>query len=170
MLANGLAVFIPINLVDVHGAPKVEASMISILFVISGAAGTLLGGFLADRYNKNHLIFYMIALSALPTYFITGLQLNLALLIVVTCLGVTIYSLAPTTQALITEITKPSERAGILGISFTVSVGMGAITPFIMGNIADSFGLGASFHFLVAIAGIGMISALASGIHSFRAR
>ncbi|MFQ6077259.1 MAG: MFS transporter, partial [Candidatus Bathyarchaeia archaeon] len=162
VLAKGLSSFIPMYLVDVHGVPIVPAGMVSGLLLVSGAIGSLVGGYLADRFDKKRVILIMITLSTLFVCLITVLEINLLFLILVATLGVAIYSIAPTTQALIADVTVSSERAGIFGIVFTISVGAGALTPTVMGSIADAFGLGSSFYFLSAIAGIGMVSVLAT--------
>ena len=159
MSARGLSVFIPVYLVDINVTP-LQAGMIAGLLLFFGAVGTLIGGFLADKFDKKRVIFSMIALIILPISLIALMKLNILFLTIIACLSVSIYAIAPATQALITDITEQSERAWIFGILFTISVGLGAITPTIMGGIADALGLQASFYFLTTIVGIGMISTL----------
>jgi len=152
MLSEGLCIFIPVYLVEKLGISIANAGFSIGLFIVCGSVGSILINFLSHRFDSKRVILLLVVLSAILTFIMTTQSMGIYFVVNLAILGVSIYSISPLTQTLVSEYTLPSERTRVFGFLFTVSDGLGAITPMLMGLIADAYSINISFYLLGAIA------------------
>ncbi|RLI07814.1 hypothetical protein DRO42_07475 [Candidatus Bathyarchaeota archaeon] len=160
VLSRGLSTFIPIHLVESFGASVANAGFSVGLLMVCGSVGSVLIGFLSHRFDKERVVLLLVLLSVILTFFVAVQGMDLFFVFTLALLGVSVYSISPLTQALVSEYTLNSERTKVFGFLFTVSNGLGAVTPLLMGVIADAYSLQASFYLLIAVACAGVASML----------
>lgn len=160
MLARGLSTFIPIYLVENIGVSTTTAGMSIGLFLMCGSVGSILIGIFSDQFDKKRVVLLFIAMSSFLIFLVTAHVININLIVIISLLGVAVYAISPLTQTLVSENTLGLERTRVFGFLFTISEGLGAITPMLMGLIADAYSLQASFYLLITIACAGIVSML----------
>ena len=145
--------FIPLFVVDHHGASEETAAAFVALIYSAGLWAGPLGGYLSDRLGRVPVILGVCFISGPIIYLLTlapyGLGLVAALLIV----GMIIYVRMPVSEAYIVGQTSERTRSTILGIYYFSSMeGGGVLTP-VMGYLIDHLGFYLSF----TIAGAGLL-------------
>ena len=160
MLARGLCTYIPIYLVEYRGLSITTAGMSVGLLIICGSVGSILIGFQADRFDIKRVVLVLITISAILTFLLTTYVSYIYYIVIISLLGIAVYTISPLTQILVSEYTLGSERTRVFGFLFTISEGLGALTPFLMGLIADTSNLQTSFYFLITMVCVGSISML----------
>jgi FSR family fosmidomycin resistance protein-like MFS transporter len=158
----GLVTFIPLYLVDVAHAPIGVANMVLTTVLVSGIAGTIAGGSLADKYGYRSVI-YAAMIASVTFVFVFAQVTNLpgvwsivAGFVCAVPLGMAVSASQPATIVLGQDYLP--NRLGVASgvtLGLAVSVG-GAFTP-ILGHIGDVWGTHAS---ILAIGGLSVISLL----------
>jgi FSR family fosmidomycin resistance protein-like MFS transporter len=156
----GLVAFIPIYVVEVlHGSPAV-GGLTDTAFLLSGAAGTIAGGPIADRVGRKPVLLWS-----------TGLTVVLvALLVVLTGGGgpllLAIAILIPTGFVLVASQASfvvlgqeylPNRVGLASGVTLGLAVSLGGGLSPVLGAIADRFGVGTS---LLTISGLALAATL----------
>jgi fucose permease len=126
----------------VHGLDVDSSSFYLSLFFIIFTCGRLIGGFLAERLGYVKLLLMFTAATGL--FFILGLVLGSAWIILFSITGFFISTMYPTVVTAIVKEFKESSTA-ILGFVMTVSMGVGMIANWIIGKVSDSFGVWIGF-------------------------
>jgi MFS transporter, FSR family, fosmidomycin resistance protein len=158
----GLVTFIPLYLVDVAHAPIAIADMVLTTVLVSGIAGTIMGGSLADKYGYRSVI-YAAMIASVAFVFIFAQVTNLpgvwsivAGFVCAVPLGMAVSASQPATIVLGQDYLP--NRLGVASgvtLGLAVSVG-GAFTP-ILGRIGDVWGTHAS---ILAIGALSVVSLL----------
>ena len=158
----GLVSFVPLYLVDVAHAPISVANLVLTTMLVSGIAGTLVGGSLADRYGRRSVIFAaMIASIAFVFLFAQvtnapGVWSIVAGFVCAVPLGIAVSGSQAATIVLGQEYLP--NRIGVASgvtLGLAVSIG-GAFTP-LLGHIGDVWGTHAA---ILSIAVISVLSLL----------
>jgi MFS family permease len=168
LTASGVVYWLPSFAVRLHGYGQDEAGVIlGSLSVVSGAAGMLSGGFLADRLMRRTLSSRLLTLSAgyaagFPLAMGAVLVHDRAPFLVLASLAVYLFTFYfPCLAPLIHQVTRPELRATALAVYLFIAHILGnAIAPPLVGWLSDQTGdlrLGMagvlSFAFLGAIVG-----------------
>lgn len=168
MAANGVTVFLPEFITSIYGftvsafgtsltSESTASFYYSALLIVAGLAqlGT---GELADRYDYRKIIigYLLVATVALSTLSIVELS-PVGLIAVLVILGVSLYSLNPARDALVSEIS-PADREGrTFGYIWTGALVAASASPPIIGYVGETSGLRTAFGIL---AGVVLLSAI----------
>jgi FSR family fosmidomycin resistance protein-like MFS transporter len=155
-LVGGCAMaFIPIYLVDRHSVAPAAAAMLMSVVRVGGVGGSLLGGWLADKWGgKNALVLALVATGPV-LYLLTNLPFNAFLMVSLIVFGLVMYMRTVTIQPLLMSSTPPHLRSTVFGIYFGLGTeGMSLVQPLV-GRLMDDFGITEVFH-VIALVGIGL--------------
>ncbi len=151
-LVGGCAMaFIPIYLVDRFGVVPASAAMLMSVVRVGGVGGSLLGGWLADKWGgKNALLLALVATGPV-LYLLTNLPFNALLMVNLVIFGLVMYMRTVTIQPLLMSSTPPQLRSTVFGIYFGLGMeGMSLAQPFV-GYLMDKFGIVEVFHVIALI-------------------
>ena len=164
----GFVSFVPLYFVhDLHTS-KALASLALTAMLIGGAAGTLIGGPLADRFGRRAVL--RGSMLALPPLIVGFLLSGPALAIVIAALAgaVTIATFAIT--IVMGQEYLPGRIGVASGVTIGLSIGLGGIGAPLLGILADNHGLRSVFELLVffpiaALALAQLLPARAPSVH-----
>ncbi len=150
----GLITFIPLYYIHVLHAGKAVGSAALSAMLIGGAAGTLIGGPLADRFGRRAvLVGSMVAIPGL----VVGLLLSGQVLGV---LFATLAGAATIATFAVTIVMGQEYLPGRLGVSAGVtiglSIGLGGVGAPLLGLLADAHGLRAVFEAVAVLPVLGL--------------
>lgn len=146
---KGITSFLPTYFVEERGFSVAWGGMVTGIFFLSGAFAQLLGGTLADRYEETKVLIVSSLSSALLLYLITSVPINnLTVYLLLTLLGISLYSAVPPTLSLIHRINHHGSYGKAFGINATTTALAGLIAPLALGFIGDLHSLGYAFKFL----------------------
>ncbi|MBA7623070.1 Sialic acid transporter NanT [subsurface metagenome] len=155
-LVVGCAIaFFPIYMVDKHNLAPAYAAMFLGIFRGGGVAGSLLGGWLSDRWGrKNTIILPLLAIGPI-LYLLTKLPFNTVFIVIFVLFGVIMYMRIPAMQAMLMDNTPPHFRATVTGIYIGLGMeGMSIIQP-IAGRLMDIWGIAQVFN-IIALISVGL--------------
>ena len=149
---RGLATFMPIFLVEIHGYSLVQAGLMVGMLRLSGVLSLLIGGKLADRFRKIGILvlsnlggaFFLFMLSMLSL----GWFKDLPIYMIIIPFGLSIYISIPSTLSIIEKVSGSGKYGKTFGTFFTVGEISGLVAPMILGYIGDVFSLAYSFSLL----------------------
>ena len=145
--SNSLLIWMPTYFMRVENYTLSEAGkLIGILLIIFGGTGTILGGFLADKFNKNKnfgRMLYSGILSLSSLFFWIGLLFSESPVIKITSLAILVFILFGWFGAAVSDLSKifPIHQIGIAtGIYlFVINILGNGIAPPLYGAINDYF-------------------------------
>jgi FSR family fosmidomycin resistance protein-like MFS transporter len=115
---------------------SVQASQLLLcLFLISQAAGSLIGGHLGDRFGRREIIWFSI-LGALPFTLILPFADLFWTAVLTVVIGMIMASAFPAVLVYALELL-PGKVGMIAGLFYGVSFGLGALSAALMGELAD---------------------------------
>lgn len=143
------------------GASEIETGFFISLAFGTLAVGTLISGWLSDRFQRRKLTLVLVAALGLPTTFLMGQVGQIALLAILTMVLWFVAGVSVTTVNILAGIyADPEERGRTFGI-LGATVGLGQILGgFTSGAIVDLWGFGALFALVSLVWIIQMIAAL----------
>jgi FSR family fosmidomycin resistance protein-like MFS transporter len=155
----GFVTFIPLYYIHVLHAGKATGGAALTVMLAGGAAGTLVGGRLADRFGRRTvLIGSMILLPPLIVCFLlAGTALGMVLAAVIG--AVTIATFAVT--IVMGQELLPGRIGVASGVTIGLSIGLGGAGAPLLGLLADAHGLRAVFELLVLFPVLALALALA---------
>ena len=137
--------FIPIYLVDKHNVIPAYAAMLIGVTRGGGIAGSLLGGWLSDRWDRKRTILLALAAIGPILYLLTKLPFNAGLIISLILFGMLMYMRSAAVQAFLMDTVPPHLRATVYGIFFGLCTeGVSLIQP-VAGHFMDVFGIAEVF-------------------------
>jgi FSR family fosmidomycin resistance protein-like MFS transporter len=142
-LSVAVTTYLPIFMRDVHNTNLWLAGVSLSILEGAGVAGALLTGTLSDRLGRHRILLIVLAIA--PLFLIAFLYapgwLVFPLLI---GLGLTVISPTPVLLALIQDHF-PENRAMTNGIYLTINFLMRALAIWVVGALADQYGLGTAY-------------------------
>ena len=169
---NGLQTYAPVFVADVYGfslslgglevGRESIANFYFAVLLISGAVAQLVVGSLTDTYDHRTVLVALLGVSAVALTTLAFLSLTpLTLFALFVLLGCTIFGLNPARDALISDITPAAYEGRTFGYIWTVALVGSSGYPAIIGYLADTMGLRASFSVL-AIGALGALVCIAA--------
>jgi MFS family permease len=164
LVAGCAMAFIPVYLVDRHGiVPAVSAMLLGVVRT-GGIAGSLFGGWLSDRWNRENAIYLSLFMIGPILYVITRLPFSFFYMAVFFLFGLFVYMLQATIQPLIMDNSPPELRSTIFGIYFGLSMeGISLLQP-VAGHFMDILGIADVFHIIALVSVALSIVALGLGL------
>lgn len=126
-------------LIDKFGVSVKMSQIFLFIFVVSTAAGTLIGGPIGDRYGRKLVIWASILGTAPFSLLLPHVSLPVTAILSF-CAGFMLSSAFPAILLYAQELL-PTKLGMISGLFFGFAFGVGGIASAILGNFADSYGI-----------------------------
>ena len=130
----------------------------SQIFVVSTAAGTLVGGPVGDRYGRKLVIWVSILGTAPFSLLLPHASLPLTAVLSF-CAGFMLSSAFPAILLYAQELL-PTKLGMISGLFFGFAFGVGGIASAVLGNFADRYGIEAIYNFCAYMPLLGIVAIL----------
>ncbi|MDF2568794.1 MAG: fsr 2 [Sporomusa sp.] len=138
-----LPTFLPVALAGAGQPPIVAASMLTV-FLLSGAGGALIGGWLGDKIGRKAGVIASLTLSLPVIYlFLSELSPSVVSYTLLALGGALLQSTAPTSVVWAQELI-PGNAAMASGMMLGLSFGLGGVGAAITGALGDHIGLEAA--------------------------
>lgn len=150
----GTVNFLPKMFLDMGWSATDQGALVAVYWLASGITGVI-GGNLADRWGRRQVVFVTLLLGSLPVYFLPLNNNWLAFALAVlsgSLLGASHSILIVIAQSLV-----PGRAAFASGVSLGYLFAAGAVAAWIIGSLADVWGLNPVIQ---AGAGVGLVAAL----------
>lgn len=159
VVVQGAVAFTPVFITDVYGyslqvgglrfGPESFADFALSALLVAAGLSRLLGGALTDRYEHRTVLFWTLLVAATALGAVAVLSLGPLALVAVLCVfGMGIWGNSPARDSLISDIT-PAEREGrTFSYLFTASRVFGALSPAVIGFMAETAGIRRGFGYL----------------------
>lgn len=168
VVVQGTVAFTPAFIADTYGytvgfggvefGPESFADFALAFLLVAAGASRLLGGALVDRYEGRVVLFWTLVIATGALYAFSTLSLGpVAILVVLSVFGIGIWGNSPARDSLISDITPADRQGRTFSYLFTASRLFGALSPAIIGFMAESAGLRQGFRYL---AGATLVAAL----------
>ena len=153
--------FAPLYLVGRHGIAPAFAAVLVGIMRFGGISGSLLGGWLSDRWGRKQAIFVSLVGTGPVLYLITVLPYNAGLIVVLILFGMSRYMTQATMQPYLMSRTPPYIRGIIFGIYFGLGMeGQSLILP-VAGHFMDIYGITSVFAVIAMVsAGLSLVTLL----------
>lgn len=144
-------------LIDKFGVTVSQSQIFLFVFVVSTAAGTLVGGPVGDRYGRKPVIWVSI-LGTAPFSLLMP-HVNLPLTVILSfCAGFMLSSAFPAILLYAQELLL-TKLGMISGLFFGFAFGVGGIASAVLGDFADRYGIEAIYNFCAYTPLLGIIAA-----------
>ena len=155
----GLNTFIPLYWIQSYGASKAAGATALTLMLSAGVVGTLLGGWLADRFGRRVVVLVsMLALIPLLWEFVATPSRTVALVLLLP-IGLALY--APfSVMTVMGQEYLPGRVGTASGLTIGLAVTLGGLAAPLLGRIADLQGVRAALSTLVAVPVVGALATL----------
>ena len=157
-ISLGMATFLPQYYVHYLHQNQVLAAIITSVFLLAGAVGTLVGGQLSDRLGLKTIIIGSMAGLA-PLLYLFTLSSGIWSVIVVALAGFVVVCTFAVTVVFGQELL-PNNVGLASGLTLGFGLGLGGVGVTLLGGVADHFGLPAVFHVMVLFPLAGLLFAL----------
>ena len=154
---TGLSTYIPLYYIDYLAGDPLYASYLLSAFLVSGVAGTYIGGVCSDYFGRKAVILFSM-LASIPLIFLFQYTTGIVSVILVALTGLTLISSFATTVILSHEM-MPGNLGMASGLTIGFSIGLGGIGATILGYVADHFGIPAIFSLLTILPTAGLVAA-----------
>jgi len=155
----GMIAFIPLYFVTYLGASPLYASHLLTLFLLAGAAGTLIGGPLADRWGRRRLMLLSFAAS-IPFLLFFPYADGVWRAVAVFGAGFAIIATFSVTVVFAQELA-PNNVGLASGIMMGFAVGMGGVGVVFLGAVADRWGVPAALNVIGLLPVLALLLSLA---------
>lgn len=145
-------------LIDKFGVTVSQSQIYLFVFVVSTAAGTLIGGPIGDRYGRKPVIWVSILGTAPFSLLMPHVSLPLTVVLSF-CAGFTLSSAFPAILLYAQELL-PTKLGMISGLFFGFAFGVGGIASAVLGDFADAYGIEAVYKFCAYTPLLGIVAAL----------
>ncbi|SHJ66056.1 MFS transporter [Propionispora hippei] len=157
-VTSGISTFVPLYYTSyLHGSPAYAALLLTV-YLAAGAAGTLLGGPLSDRYGSRTVMLYSILPVGVLLYLFTlaGGMWSFVLLAAISVLLAATF----TSSLVMAQKMMPGNVGMASGLTLGFSIGLGAMGVLVLGQMADMSGLVWVFQLLAVLPVAGFILTL----------
>lgn len=145
-------------LIDKFGVSVSQSQIFLFIFVVSTAAGTLVGGPIGDRYGRKPVIW--ISILGTAPFSLLMPHVNLPLTVILSfCAGFMLSSAFPAILLYAQELL-PTKLGMISGLFFGFAFGVGGIASAVLGDFADRYGVEAIYNFCAYTPLLGIVAAL----------
>jgi FSR family fosmidomycin resistance protein-like MFS transporter len=144
--------FIALYLVDKHGISTVYAAMWLGIIRGGGIAGSLLGGWLSDKWGRRNALTLVLVITGPILFMVTRLPFGVVLIAVMLLLGLTMNMRQSTLQPLLVAYTPPALMATVFGFYFGLSMEGSSMIQPVAGYFMDIIGINQVFDILAFIA------------------
>jgi len=156
---SGLNVLIPLYWIRVFGLSKAAGGVALTLMLSAGVAGTLAGGWLADRFGRRVVVFgSMVALFPLLGAFLAMSGATAALVLLIP-IGFAL-SAPFSVMTVLGQEYLPGRVGTASGVTIGLAVTLGGLVAPLVGRIADLHGVHAAVSTLVLVPILGAVVAL----------
>ncbi len=165
LLLGPVMSFLPLFLVDRHGVSTTGAAFWVTVIRGGAFAGSLLGGWLADRWGRPRSVLFTLVLAGPVLYMLANLPFNFALVavfIIMGCLG-TMREAAM--QTFLMDNSPARVRSTVFGIYFGIGQEGSSLIQPLVGNIMDVTGIYSVFN---AISFMGLAVSFAAAWFAWR--
>jgi len=140
--------FLPMYLVDKYSVAPVYAALLMGLLRGGGIGGSLLGGWLSDRWDRRNSVILVLAVTGPFLYLLIMLPFNAFFMLALVIFGIISIMRQSTMQPYLMHNTPPYLRATIMGIYLGLGMeGTSLIQP-LAGHYMDIFGIVKVFNFI----------------------
>ncbi|MFC1870612.1 MFS transporter, partial [Chloroflexota bacterium] len=151
LVAGSAMAFIPIYLVDKHHIPVAFAAIWLGISRLGGIVGSLLGGWLSDKWGRRNAIILALGAVGPILYLLTKLQFNSGMIVVLVIFGMFMQMRQATVQPFLMDNTPPRMRATVFGIYFGLGMeGVSMVQP-LAGKFMDIFGVADVFSVIAIV-------------------
>lgn len=152
-VTSGISTFVPLYYVSHLGGSEIYASSLLTVYLAAGAAGTMFGGILSDKYGSKSVMLYSILPIALLMYWF--LSASGIWIFVILALVSILLSATATSSLVLTQKMMPKNVGLASGFTLGFSVGLGTMGVLGLGWVADHWGITLVFDILVLLPLIG---------------
>lgn len=145
-------------LMEKFGISVKMSQIFLFIFVVSTAAGTLVGGPIGDRYGRKLVIWISILGTAPFSLLLPHVSLPMTALLSF-CAGFMLSSAFPAILLYAQELL-PTKLGMISGLFFGFAFGVGGIASAVLGNFADTYGIEAIYNFCAYMPVLGIVACL----------
>ncbi|MFQ6074844.1 MAG: MFS transporter [Candidatus Bathyarchaeia archaeon] len=149
--------FVPTYLVDVRGMSLVAASFITTLLPASGIFAKIMSGYVSNRVGRKWVICSGLGVTGLSVCILTMTEDPMQLMIVMVCMGLALFSFSPAIYSFVADVSPPHKRGTFLSLVNVTGLLTGAVSPAVVGFIADQAGFNTAFLY---ISGLSLLSTL----------
>jgi MFS transporter, FSR family, fosmidomycin resistance protein len=143
MMSFGLTAFVPLWLVSARGVPRGRATLVLTVMLLAGAAATLVGGRLADRFGRRRVLVVSL-LPLAPLIVLTLATPGPAVLLPLALTGA--FSIASYSVSVVMGQEYLPGREGIAGgVTMGLAIGLGGAGVPLLGLVADRWGVASVF-------------------------
>jgi MFS family permease len=150
MTAMTLLTFLPLFLANEMGYPPSWIGGLLFALQAAGFVAAPVSGHLSDRLGRRNIIMASMAMSGVVLLFMAFAGRSPAFALFVAFLGFFLFATRSVLQAWLLEATPKHLGGTAIGILFGAQAVGAAIGPWVAGEIADSYGITATFYFLAA--------------------
>lgn len=162
VVVQGVLTFVPTFLTDVyaysltlgaiHVEPESFADFVLSILLVGAGLSRFVGGVLVDRYEHRTVLFGSLVVAAVALAAVAVLVLSAAALVAtLVVFGAMLWGNSPARDSLISDMT-PAEREGrTFSYLFTASRVFGALSPVLVGLVADTVGIRTGFQYLAVV-------------------
>jgi len=151
-VAGAAMAFIAIYLVDKHGISTVHAAMWLGIVRGGGVVGSLLGGWLSDKWGRRNSLTLVLVVTGPVLFVATRLPFGVMLITVLLLLGLLMNMRQATMQPLLVEYTPRALMATVFGFYFGLSQEGSSIIQPVAGYFMDIVGINSVFNFIAIVA------------------
>ncbi|MEM3737044.1 MAG: MFS transporter [Candidatus Bathyarchaeia archaeon] len=160
---RGVVTFLPLLLTVIYSFDVAQAGSTLSLFFLFGLAGQLIGGYLTDRIDRRVLLTAMLTAIGIGTLAFALAPSPLLALPTVAIVAIFLFSTFPLTETLATTFLPEASRGSGLGVYFTISSGVGAFSPYLIGGLIAILGYQPAYLSLAFVAFAGVLISARSG-------
>lgn len=158
LFMKGVELFFPTFLQENRFIDPMWASIAYTMILAAGVPAQWIGGKTADIFGSKKVLIAtsigvclsLFSLLLIPVYIV-------GVIAFIILYGISFYAHQPALNSLTGFISSQDQRGAVYGIFFFTSFGIGSISQFISGYIADLYGLDAAFYLLTVFALIALL-------------
>jgi MFS family permease len=158
LFMKGVELFFPTYLTENRGINPALAAIAYTMVLAAGVPGQWIGGKTADKIGSKKVLIATstgVFLSLISLLFIP-VQI-VGILAFIALYGVSFYAHQPALNSLTGFLSPQNQRGAVYGIFFFTSFGIGSLSQFMAGYMADTYGFDAAFYLLAAFAFIALL-------------
>lgn len=145
---NGISSFLPLFLINHKGlSPTMASTAYSFLFVAS--LSQLATGNLSDRFGRLRISIILFFIAIISLTLLINISAVLPIVILILTMGIGLHGFRPVRDSYLMDLIPAGVGGGVLGIVRTVMTLVGALSPVLVGYLADILGFVVSFSVLV---------------------